>query len=263
MSALYISPQDEYLRVVRQLHDVAEDEFDILRCLHDFPVVRSMLDHANATGFLLDYRTGKYYYFGDNAGQMIGYSSETFMQEGLDLTKSVYRPEDAAIYYNEINQSRQEFLRSVSPMEMLQYGFRHTFRVVRKDKQEISVMQQHMVLKADAKGKPLVIIGFCTDLTGIKTDTKVIDNILKFEPGKLPTLVQVNQYFPRPEEGALSVREIEVLKWVLEGLSSEAIADKMFISVHTVRTHRKHMLEKTNAKNTADLIRYAVKNGLI
>jgi DNA-binding NarL/FixJ family response regulator len=53
----------------------------------------------------------------------------------------------------------------------------------------------------------------------------------------------------------LSVRESEVLKYVLEGKSSSEIADILFISINTVHTHRRNILKKTGAESIIDLLR--------
>lgn len=58
-------------------------------------------------------------------------------------------------------------------------------------------------------------------------------------------------------------REKEVLMLIAEGLTNMAIAERLFISLPTVNTHRKSLLEKLEAKNTALLISKAVKLGLI
>ena len=61
----------------------------------------------------------------------------------------------------------------------------------------------------------------------------------------------------------ISRREKEVLLLIADGLTNNEIADKLFISVPTVNTHRKSLLEKLEAKNTAILIGRATKLGLI
>lgn len=64
------------------------------------------------------------------------------------------------------------------------------------------------------------------------------------------------------EGNRLSKRELEVIQLVAEGLSNKEIANQLFLSVHTVLTHRKNLMHKLGAKNTAGLVVYAVKNGL-
>ncbi len=61
----------------------------------------------------------------------------------------------------------------------------------------------------------------------------------------------------------LSRREKEILAKICEGLSNQEIADELFISKRTVDKHRANLLGKTNSKNTASLILFAIKNKLI
>ncbi len=61
----------------------------------------------------------------------------------------------------------------------------------------------------------------------------------------------------------LSDREIEILQLICEGLSNQDIADKLFISKRTVDKHRSNILEKTGSNNTASLVMYSIKKGII
>lgn len=61
----------------------------------------------------------------------------------------------------------------------------------------------------------------------------------------------------------LTRREKEVLQYIAEGLTNNQIAEKIFVSPSTVDTHRKNMITKLEVSNTAALIRFAVKYGLI
>ncbi|NJO68166.1 MAG: response regulator transcription factor, partial [Bacteroidetes bacterium] len=66
-------------------------------------------------------------------------------------------------------------------------------------------------------------------------------------------------------EGAtiLSRRESEVLKYIADGFTNQEIGEKMFISPLTVDSHRKNLLMKLNARNTAALIKIAISKGYI
>ena len=61
----------------------------------------------------------------------------------------------------------------------------------------------------------------------------------------------------------LSKREVEVLMLIAEGFTNLEIADKLFTSKRTVEGHRQNLIDKTNSRNTAALIRYAILSGLI
>lgn len=61
----------------------------------------------------------------------------------------------------------------------------------------------------------------------------------------------------------LSSREREVLQLIAEGLPNNQIAEKLFLSAHTVDTHRKNLLTKFGVSNTASLIHFASKHNII
>jgi DNA-binding NarL/FixJ family response regulator len=62
---------------------------------------------------------------------------------------------------------------------------------------------------------------------------------------------------------SISERELEVIKCIAEGYSNQQIADKLFLSVHTVTTHRKNIMNKLGINNTAGIVMYAVREQLI
>lgn len=61
----------------------------------------------------------------------------------------------------------------------------------------------------------------------------------------------------------ISAREVEIIKLVAEGSSNKEIADKLFLSVHTVTTHRKNIMNKLGVNNTAGLVLFAIKQNII
>ena len=62
---------------------------------------------------------------------------------------------------------------------------------------------------------------------------------------------------------ALSDRELEVIKMIAEGYTNAQIAALLYISNHTVNTHRKNVMKKLGINNTAGLVMMAVKSGLV
>jgi DNA-binding NarL/FixJ family response regulator len=61
----------------------------------------------------------------------------------------------------------------------------------------------------------------------------------------------------------LSAREITILRLIVEGLTHQEIADKLFLSIHTVNTHRKNINRKLGIKTVSGLSVYAIMNHLI
>ena len=80
----------------------------------------------------------------------------------------------------------------------------------------------------------------------------------------------INQYMwqAKKEDGKigyelLTSREREVLQLIAEGFSNQRIAQELFISVKTVEAHKAHIMSKLHARNRTDLIRYALRKGLV
>lgn len=61
----------------------------------------------------------------------------------------------------------------------------------------------------------------------------------------------------------LTPREYEVLALIAKGNTTNQIADKLFLSVHTINSHRKNMLKKLNIKSPTELVVYAIQSGLV
>lgn len=67
----------------------------------------------------------------------------------------------------------------------------------------------------------------------------------------------------RDDVSQLSKREMEVLNEICNGLTNDEIAEKLSISTQTVKGHRSNLLTKTNCKNSASLVMFAIKNNLV
>jgi len=65
-----------------------------------------------------------------------------------------------------------------------------------------------------------------------------------------------------PDISKLSEREVEILKYIKDGLASKEIAEKLFLSTRTVEVHRSNILKKLNLKNTASLLKFIHNSSL-
>jgi len=83
--------------------------------------------------------------------------------------------------------------------------------------------------------------------------------------GKIAEIYRSAMQLSRKEDNPdhLTKREVEILQLLCYGLSSQAIADKLFLSVRTVDRHRANLIDKTKSKNTVDLVIYALKHNMV
>ncbi|PKP29894.1 MAG: DNA-binding response regulator [Bacteroidetes bacterium HGW-Bacteroidetes-16] len=78
----------------------------------------------------------------------------------------------------------------------------------------------------------------------------------------------IHDYIGKPknkqeDDPQLSAREMEILKLIADGKTSREISELLFVSIKTIGTHKQNILNKLNMNSTADLVKYAIKKGLI
>lgn len=107
--------------------------------------------------------------------------------------------------------------------------------------------------------------GFLLKDSSIEEVFAAIESVMRGEEYICHEVMQALSEAMRRNEDVevLSEREIDVLLGICRGLSTQEIADKLFLSKRTVDTHRANILEKTGSNNTASLVVYAIKNNLV
>jgi DNA-binding NarL/FixJ family response regulator len=142
----------------------------------------------------------------------------------------------------------------------------HSIICIMEDAQNRPVEAMHLL----KKNNQFRLIGFIQDNTiqvsgETYTDHMINQHTNAFELQEIFSKcwkIREKAYNP-PETDELTHREKEILKLVALGLQNKAIAEKLFISVHTVITHRKNITEKTGIKSISGLTVYAILNKLI
>lgn len=136
----------------------------------------------------------------------------------------------------------------------------------------LSMLEQpnyvHKIIEAGASGYLLKNVGRDEMTCALKIvsgggqyicSTISLALLRKFQPDNIKPVIAPELSQTRD----LSQREVEILKLIADGLTNAEIADKIFTSKRTVETHRQNIIEKTKAKNTAALIKYAISKGII
>ncbi|HEX6227372.1 MAG TPA: response regulator transcription factor [Chryseolinea sp.] len=87
----------------------------------------------------------------------------------------------------------------------------------------------------------------------------------KFFCHKILDIIMEKHFRPSPESepSILTTRETEILKLIASGSSTQTIADVLFLSPHTVQTHRKSIIKKLNIKSPTEFVIHAMDLGLL
>lgn len=124
-----------------------------------------------------------------------------------------------------------------------------------------SLAQRHVIEKSFEAG----MNGFVLKTSDIKDITDGIKEVIagnKYLGKGVKELIS-NRPVSGTSDPIITRRESEILKLIADGFTNQEIADKLFISTSTVDSHRKNLLIKFDAKNTASLIKSAMEKGLI
>ena len=122
-------------------------------------------------------------------------------------------------------------------------------------------------IKAGAKGhlgedtnRSEILEAIYTLRSGYEYYAKTITNIL------LNSYISDNGVYAsnkKDKRSNMSAREMEIFKLIAEGDSNRTIAEKLFISIRTVETHKNNIMKKVGLKTTVDLVKFAIKNNII
>jgi two-component system response regulator NreC len=120
------------------------------------------------------------------------------------------------------------------------------------------------ILKAGANG-------YLVKETAFQDLISAIQAVYRDEAFMSPSISKkvINRYTQRVRDAnettgdMLTTREREILQLIAEGCSSKKIAEALFISPKTVETHRTHIMDKLNIHNRTDLVKYAIRKGIV
>lgn len=234
----------------------------ILNINHHF---HGVFHHTIPMIYLVDYTTGKYVTMSKAVKTTLGYEQENFTNGGLEFTLEHYNKTDLQLFNKEIFPERLAVLKTIPPAEHVNYIFSYNFRFRNKEKKDVNILQRNCFIQSDDKGNPLMSLGMVMRIDHYKPCNPVVQVIEKIDNDskELTETVYKKAFYLHEEDRLFTKREKEVLLWMADGLTSREIADKLFISENTVINHRRNMQEKSNTKNAAGLVGFALRQGII
>ena len=125
-----------------------------------------------------------------------------------------------------------------------------------------TVAQRHVVERMMEQGADGFILK-TSDMDDILGGIRHVLDGKQFYLGKGVKELMKAQMTENGDMPMITKRESEILKLIADGLTNQEIADHLFISTFTVDSHRKNLLLKFNAKNTATLVKIVVSKGII
>ncbi|WP_162055946.1 LuxR C-terminal-related transcriptional regulator [Pontibacter pamirensis] len=214
-----------------------------------------VLNQSYCFCFSIDFSKMRYIYLSEGTKRVLGYDRDEWFKKGLDFAFQILLPSDRETL-KQIHEElfRQYYSFPVEARKKLSFTF--DFNVRAANGSTVRLNHYTTFVKIDPSGNPLVDFSICTDITPVKSTGPSLLTIKKEDE-----LVGMFSFEGEGKEAILSKREKEVLKLLSDGLTSERIGEKLFITTATVSTHRKNMLQKTGCKNTVELVKFAKSKG--
>lgn len=258
-----------YLNFSEKLH-FREKKTDIEQVSRFFEYLHRFQQHLNffrdSTFFIIDYTERSHILMTGPVLSISGYMPDDFLKGGLDFVVAIFQKDDFRVWNSQMFPQIFQFLQQQPHEEHLSYIFEFTYRFHKKGGDSYTIWQKCSFLTDPVTGLPLFSFGVASNISAIKRDRSMVKIVTRIDernerPSYMP--ISTDYFYPIPEEASLSRREKEILLWLAEGLSSKQLAHKLGLSPNTILNHRKNMLRKTNSKNVAELIRFAIENKII
>lgn len=241
----YAYLQDFFL--VQPLQESSAIDDSILRNLIESSTV---VEGGSCFFWLINYFKREPAYVSSSVKEVLGYH-KAFLSNGTMSNYLRLIPAEDRCLLKKVFSDIHEYYQQIPLEEKQLYRFDFNYRVQRADQRYISILQQTMFLQSSESGFPLIELSLLTDFSTYKSNSLIQLQIFKQQNGCYKR-VAACQYDDCLDK--LTDREKEVLSLIAQGLTDKQIADKMFISLHTVKTHRKHIISKTGSRNTAEAV---------
>jgi DNA-binding CsgD family transcriptional regulator len=176
------------------------------------------------------------------------------VQDGdFDFQSLHFHPKDKALLCNRIFPDILKFMDPIPITELPEYRFSFNHRYIRKNGSISQFLQEGTLTIPDDDSNPVLNLKVFTEIGDIKTDETMILTIFRYYVDQGYQKVHSKMY-GETFESQLSQREMEIIKLCIEGLSSKMIADRLCLSIHTVKNHKRNCMDKTLTHNITELI---------
>jgi DNA-binding CsgD family transcriptional regulator len=205
---------------------------------------------------IFNHANGSWEYVNDEMGKLTGYSSEMHQKEGFNLSFKYMHPDYVDFAFQGSHRIIFDYLHSIPVEERKKVSFTKDFLYLIHEKEYVRALQKGIVLEMDEDGGIIRTLHMISEISHLKKENDA-NLIIKCADNKFTIYKYCSTEKTIVNLGCISRREKEILNLLAKGYSTKKIAEQLFISEHTVNTHRRNLLYKTNTVDTTALVTYA------
>jgi DNA-binding CsgD family transcriptional regulator len=193
--------------------------------------------------------------------KVVGYDISLYLaDDGIQFSLSKMHPEFITSFFI-IQNTALEYIIQYTGAELNKIVINFDGRYKKANGDYFHFLQQTICIETDHIGNPLLFLAYIYDITHLKK-WHSSNLVISTPDGIEMSNFNFDAKCLEPVH-PLSKREKKVLCYLAQGKTSKEIASELFISPHTVDTHRRNLLERTNCLNTTGLVTYAKLVGLL
>lgn len=214
---------------------------------------------GNSYCYIFNLNKGAFEYVSGELREVLGYDPDTLTVP--DLMEKIH-PDDRS-YFISFEQQALNFMENIPTDKIGSYKVQYDFRIRNAYGNYRQILHQCIVI--DYKDSRNLLRSFCihSDISHIKQGGAPSLSFLGMNGEPSYYNVEPGKDVNAPSKELFTQREREILRSIVEGCSSKQIASDMFLSIHTVHTHRKNLMRKSKCRSLADLVNKAVLNAWI
>jgi DNA-binding CsgD family transcriptional regulator len=226
---------------------------------------KSIIDNINGFILISNYTLGMYEYISDGVRHNLGYDlSKSTKEEMTDFMISIIKDEHRDFLLNVLFPTVLKYFKTNSTATTgTDYRYTCCLQLRNSYDEYIWYLVDTVLFEVDENGFPVRALITCTNIDQVKKDDCVYYNITKKNAEGIYEVVLEGTADNRISELKLTSREIQIINLISQGSTNQQIADKLFISLNTVQTHRKNIMKKTKCSGTAELTNFAFTRGLL
>jgi DNA-binding CsgD family transcriptional regulator len=250
------------LKTVLQTKEQVKDDAirQVTEPLLAHPAFNGILRNSDQCVRIIEHQTFKYLYVSENIKEIVGYTAERFIKGGITFTYSHLHPADFLGIIRVLSKIWKALGTIQDSTAKLNSRFKFDCRFRCSNGQYKRILNQGHFLSLDSKNKPAIVMYITMDISKLKKRNTIDYELSTYYPDK--GFVSVLENWESVDESVpISLRELEVLKLISDGMTGKEIANRLFISEETVQTHRKKILQKTGLQNTTEVVKVALTNG--
>lgn len=229
-----------------------------LKALLESPLFKQYI-FSNNVALIIDHATFMYRYVSTNVEDVLAISKNELMTNGVSKALAIMHPDDL-VALSPVFIKATEAILSLPLEERPYLHFCYTMRY-NTPKGLLRFYQQTIPITFNDAGLPYLALALVSDITEYSREEGVNYKLSLNLPGQPVKTIAVGN--ASASTSPFSEREKEIVLHLSDGMDTNQIAEKLFISEGTVRKHRQNILEKTGAKNSVHLVRMAVANGWV